>query len=496
MLYRRRRFELQRRINRERLKVKYDYDVIVIGGGAAGLVAATGGAALGAKVALIEKNRLGGDCTWYGCIPSKAILKSSQVFSLLRRLRDFGITISPDVQYDAGQVMAHVREIVHKISTHHPPEVFEKRGIKVVFGTPKFINNKTVNINGENLTSKRFIICTGSHPMVPPIEGLQDVDYLTNENIFDLETLPKSIAVLGGGPIGIELSQAFSLLGVEVSIIEMLDRLLFREDKEAAGALSNLLKEDGIKIYTGKKAIRVSKEDNSVAIVVEDKDGKQSVVKAERILVAIGRVANVKELDLEKAGVKYSNKGIEVDTALRTSAENIYACGDAVGPYQFSHMAEYQAIVAVGNAIFPFKRKVDYDTVPWCTFTNPELAHVGFTEEEARTRFKDIKVYRSKYSNNDRAVTDLEENGFAKVICDKRGRILGAHIVGASAGELIHEYVLAKSKRLKIGDISSAIHIYPTLAQVVKRTGDSYYSDILSLGWFKRISNFFVKMMK
>jgi len=392
--------------------------------------------------------------------------------------------------------MSHVRGVIKKISTHHPAEVFEKRGIKVLFGSPKFFDPHTLDLNETKIFAKRFIIASGSHPMVPPIDGLKDINYLTNENVFDLEVLPKSLAVLGGGPIGMELSLAFARLGVEVSIIEMFDRLMVREDKEIAQVLVDGFKAEGIKIYTGKKAVRFLKDGGSISITLEDKDKKQSLVKAEKVLVAVGRAANVEGLDLEKAGVKYSNKGVEVDAILRTSAKNIYACGDAAGPYQFSHMAEYQAVIAVGNALFPFKRKVDYSAVPWCTFTDPEVARVGLTEDEARATHKDIRVYRSLYSGNDRAVTDIEEKGLAKVIADKKGYILGAHIVGANAGEIIHEYVLAKSSKLKIGNLSSAIHIYPTLAQVVKRSADQYYMDMMNVVWLKGFFRLMLKFLR
>ncbi|HAH21721.1 MAG: dihydrolipoyl dehydrogenase [Omnitrophica WOR_2 bacterium GWF2_43_52] len=474
----------------------YDYDVVIIGGGAAGLVAATGAAALGAKTALIEKNKLGGDCTWYGCIPSKSLLKSAQIFSLVKRLKEFGISAGTQNTYDSSLVMSHVRDIIKKISTHHPPEVFEKRGIKVLFAGPKFIDQNTLECKGEKISAKRFIIATGSHPMIPPIAGLKDIGYLTNENIFDLEVLPKSLAVLGGGPIGMELSLAFARLGVEVSIIEMFDRLMAREDKEIAEVLVDEFKAEGIRIYTGKKAVRFLKDGGLVSLTLEDKDKKQSVVKAEQVLVAVGRAANVQGLDLEKSGVKYSTKGVEVDATLRTSAKNIYACGDVAGPYQFSHMAEYQAIIAIGNALFPFKRKVDYSVVPWCTFTDPEVARVGLTEDEAKAKHKNIRVYRSFYSGNDRAVTDREEKGLAKVITDKKGYILGAHIVGANAGEIIHEYVLVKSLKLKIKNLSSAIHIYPTLAQVVKRSADEYYIEMMNAGWLKGFFRLMLKFLR
>lgn len=487
--------------------MRYDYDVVVIGGGAAGLVAATGTAALGAKTALIEKKKLGGDCTWYGCVPSKALLKSSQAYSLAKRLNEFGILVLQEAKYDPSRVMSHVRDIITKISKHHPAEVFEQRGIKMLLGAPQFVDSHSIELSGALLSAKRFIICTGSHPFVPSIEGLsrnsgispeagKDVDYLTNENVFDLQILPKSLIVLGGGPIGIELSHAFSRLGVEVSVVEMVDRLLFREDKEAADILINVLIKGGIKTYTGKKAIRFSKESGLIAVTLEDKEKNQSVLKAEKVLVAVGRAPNVEGLNLEKAGIKYSTKGIEVNRTLKTSAKNIYACGDVVGPYQFSHMAEYQAVIAVGNALLPFKRAVNYDTVPWCTFTEPELAHVGLTEEEAAAKYKNIKVYRAQYSGNDRAVTDLEETGFVKVIADKKGYILGAHAVGANAGEIIHELVLAKSAHLKIDKLSSVIHIYPTLAQLVKRSCDQHYTDMLNAPWLKSVFKFMLKFLR
>ena len=476
--------------------MKYDYDLIVIGGGAAGLVAATGANLLGAKCALVERSRLGGDCTWYGCIPSKALLKSAHVFSLIKRLGEFGISASGDIKYDADNVMSHVRDIINKISSNHPPEVFKKRGIDIFFGGPRFINCNTIQLNKSLLSAKRFIICTGSHPLVPPIEGLKNIDYLTNANIFYLNTLPKSLAVLGGGPIGLELSQAFARLGVKVYVIEMLDRLLFREDEEIAKTLQNAIIKEGVEVHVGKKAVKFSKEEDLVVITLEDKNKNKSVIKAEKTLIAIGRAPNIEDLDLEKAGVKYSKKGIETNATLQTSTKNIYACGDVVGPYQFSHVAEYQAIVAIGNALFPFKQKVNYTAVPWCTFTEPEVAHLGLTEEEARAKYKDIKIYRANYAENDRAVTDLEEIGFSKVICNKKGRILGAHIVGTNAGEIIHEYVLAKSAGLNVGKLSSAIHIYPTLAQIVKKTGDKHYSSILESKWFKALAKFFIKILK
>lgn len=465
--------------------MKYDHDIVIIGGGAAGLVASTAAASLGAKTAMVEKNKLGGDCTWYGCVPSKALLKAAHSLHEAKAISKYGIKPARDMKYDLTDVMATVREVVEGVSSHHPASVFEERGIKVIFGDPKFVNENAINVDSNTITAKRFITCTGSSPMVPPVEGLRDVEYLTNENIFGLEKMPESLLVLGGGPIGMELTQAFSRLGVKVTVIEMFDRLLFREDEEISDILTGEFLNEGIEVKTGKKAVKVSEDSGRITVILEDKDGNSSAVSAEKLLVAVGRAANVRGLDLEKAGVEYSPKGIKTDNTLRTTTKNIYAAGDITGPYQFSHVAEYQAIIACGNALMPFKRKVDYTAVPWCTFTDPEVARVGLTEKEAEEKYGQVQVYRAEYKNNDRAVTDKETKGKAKVICDKKGRILGAHVVGVNAGEILHEYVLAKQQGLKISALSGTIHIYPTLAQIVKRTGDASFETLLSSKWFK-----------
>ncbi|MCG8431356.1 MAG: FAD-dependent oxidoreductase, partial [Candidatus Omnitrophica bacterium] len=308
--------------------MKYDYDLMVIGGGAAGLVAATGGAALGARTALVERSRLGGDCTWYGCIPSKALLKAAETFASIRRLDSFGIRAGSANTYDPAGVMDHVRSVVREVSGHHPASLFEERGIRVIFGEGKFLDGNTYEVDGRPLRARRFILTMGSHPVVPPVEGLAGLDYLTNETIFDLESLPKSLAVLGGGPIGAEMAQAFSRLGVGVSIVEMAQRLLFREDSEISGVFSSSLEAEGIGIYTGKKAVAFRQEADGAVVTLEDDEKKRLDIRAEKVLVAAGRGANVSGLDLEKAGIRYSAKGVEVDAALRTSNPAVYAAGD------------------------------------------------------------------------------------------------------------------------------------------------------------------------
>jgi pyruvate/2-oxoglutarate dehydrogenase complex dihydrolipoamide dehydrogenase (E3) component len=450
--------------------MKYDFDIAIIGGGAGGLFAASVANSLGAKTCIVEKKRLGGDCTWFGCMPSKALLKSAQIANLVRRTSQFGIQMQANL--DTTKVMTHVREVVEEIATHHPPEVLEKRGIKVIFGSPQFLDKNTLEVKEKKITAKRCIISTGSHPVVPPIEGLKNIDCLTNENIFDLDSLPDSLIVLGGGPIGVELSQALNRLGVRIYLVEMLERLLFREDREVAAVLEKKLLKEGVNIFTGKKAVKFEKKEGIVYATLEDKRGNREEISGENVLVAVGRAPNLEGLSLEKAGVEFSKTGIKVNSYLQTTNKDIFACGDIVGPYMFSHIAAYQAYVCVRNALL--KRiawqKVNYQNIAWATFTAPQLAHLGLTEEEAREKQKNVKIYKMPYTGSDRAITDLEKDGMVKVITDKKGHILGAHIVGAEAAELMQGLLIAKALRIPLSKIAQVLFIYPTLSELIKKT--------------------------
>ncbi len=448
------------------------FDIVVIGGGAGGLFAASVAKALGAKTCILEKKRLGGDCTWFGCMPSKALLKSAQTAHILSHYTQYGLKTQGTFGLDTDSVMAHVRDIVAEIATHHKEEDLRKRGIEVIIGTPRFIDVSTIETHDYRIKAKRFIICTGSHPVVFPIDGLKEVGYLTNETVFSLDKLPKSLIVLGGGPIGVELSQALGRLGVKINLVEMVDRILFREDPEVSVFVENQLKADGLNLFTGRKAVRFRKEGNQVMVTIEDKNGKKEDIAAENVLVAVGRAPNLKGLDLEKAGVDYTPKGLKVNEYLQTTNPNVFACGDVASPYQFSHVAALQASVAVRNAMF--KRlawaKINYNNMTWATFTDPELAHLGLTEEESRKQFGEIKVYKTPYTNVDRAVTDLEKQGLIKIITDKKGLILGAHVVGANAGEIIQGFLIAKSNRMPLSKLAQTLYIYPTLSELVKKT--------------------------
>ena len=459
---------------------RFDYDLIAIGGGAAGMVSSKLARGLGKKVALVEQGRLGGECTNCGCVPSKTLIKAANVYRQAKHAAgaDYGFSTSSEPEIDRSRVMEHVRDVVKKVYDGHSPEVFEKLGIDVIFGSPTFVDDHHIEIAGRTLSARSFIICTGSSASIPPIEGIDAIPYLTNQNIFDLKKLPRSMIVLGGGPIGTELAQALSRLGVKITIVEMGEQILIREDRELRDLLAERLAAEGIQILTRTKAVKLSRDKDSILLAVEYTNGETGIVEAESLLVAVGRKANVAGLDLDKAGVEYSAKGIKTDETLRTSARNIYACGDVVGPYQFSHMAEYQARIAVQNALLPVKTHANYEHYAWCTFTEPELAHAGLTEEEARERYgKKIKVYKWEYKDTDRGKTDVEKTGLSKIICDDRYRVVGAHILGSRAGELIHEIQIIKTLGIPFYKLDSVIHIYPAFSDVIKQPAKVCHID-------------------
>ena len=466
----------------------YDHDLVVIGGGAGGLVASKFAAGIGKKVALIEKGKLGGECTLNGCIPSKTLIKSAKMLHQIGRLHEAGLSLEGTCPISAAGVMAHVRSVIEQVARGHSPEKLEKLGVRVIFGEPRFIDNHTVQVNGKPVSARNFVVCTGSSPLVPPIEGIETVAYLTNQDLFSINDLPPSMIILGAGPIGVEMAQALAYLGVTVTVVEQAEQVLVREDRELADLLAGRLSGQGIDLRTKTKAIRLEVLEGSVAVTVEDHSGKHDVLVASAILVAVGRKANVDSLGLESAGVEYSAKGIKTDRRLRTTAKNIYACGDVTGPYQFSHMAEYQARIAARNALLPLKSYASYDHYAWCTFTDPEFAHAGFTESEAKQAFGEkIKVFRWRYCDTDRARTEGQPFGMAKFLCDSSYRLVGAHILGQGAGDLIHEAQIIKTLRLPFQKLDSIIHVYPTLSDVVRQPAKISHIDRLRGSLFVRL---------
>ncbi len=439
---------------------KHDFDLIAIGGGSAGITAVMLARGLGKKPALIDRKKFGGECTWSGCVPSKTLIHEA---GILRSAAMSGNTVP-----DASGVLRTVRETVEHVYENERPEEFEKTGITAIENASVvFRDRHTIEVNGTALRSKYFIITTGSSPLVPPIPGLDQVNYHTNETIFSLPSPPQSMAVLGGGPIGIELAQAFNRLGTHVTVIEIADTILPREDSEMAKLIAEKLAAEGITILTGATVTRAEPGDE--AIITCRISGIDHRVSAAAVLVAAGRRPNTDGLSLENAGVAFDRRSITVDRYMRTTAGNIYAAGDVAGPYQFSHVANYQAILAASNALLPFKRKSDYRHVPWCVFTDPELARSGMTEDEARDAFGGrIQVYRAEYGRIDRAKTDCTGAGFAKCICDRRGRILGIHILGERAGEVLHEAHAAKTLGIPLHRLNGVMHVYPTYSEIIK----------------------------
>jgi len=466
-------------------------DLIVIGGGAGGLVVASVASQLGLGVTLIEREtKLGGDCLHHGCVPSKTLIHAAKVAALMRRGADFGLpAVEPAV--DLGKVTDHVQAVIGHIQQHDDPERFRGYGCEVLLGEgAEFVSPHAVRVGERVIQGRRFVIATGSRPAVPPIPGLEAAGYLTNLDLFSLRQLPRSLMVLGGGPIGLEMGQAFARLGSRVTIVERLPHLLPQEDPELADALGSCLAAEGIDIRVATSAERVSRAGDRRMIEC----GGGLTLEAEAILVAAGRRPNTDGLGLEAAGVAFDAKGIHADRRLRTSQKHIYAAGDVCGPYPFTHMAEYQAGIVISNAVFRFPRKTDYRVVPWVTFTDPELARVGLTEPQARALGIEPTVLRFAFKDVDRALTEVESCGFIKLIAH-RGKILGASLLGPHAGELIPEIVLAMKTGASLGDISATIHAYPTLAQVHRRAVNTAFAPKLFSPGARRLVRWINRLM-
>jgi pyruvate/2-oxoglutarate dehydrogenase complex dihydrolipoamide dehydrogenase (E3) component/uncharacterized membrane protein YdjX (TVP38/TMEM64 family) len=452
------------------MKRPYDYDVVVIGAGSGGLVASKLIHGLRRKTALIEKRRIGGDCTWFGCVPSKTLIKSAHIAHDLTRLREFGLEPAHEIAVDASQVMAHVRQVVEADAAGHTGQDIEAEGIDMVFGPARFLDAHRIQVGDRIISAKRFIIATGSHPLVPDIEGLAEIPYLTNESVFSLKELPQSLIVIGGGPIGIELASALNRLQVDVTVLQRAAHILERDDRDLTDRLLKTLEDEGVKILLETMAMGFSQTDQGILVEVQGPEGPKQIA-AESVLVAAGREPNLDDLGLHAAGVSYNKQGIRVDTHLRSTAKNIYACGDVVAPLRFTHMAEYEAVIAGTNAALGLPlRKTNYTHVAWSTYTDPELAHAGLTEQEARAQYGDsIRIYRWEHQHVDRAKTDLNTNGLSKFIVDKRGKLLGIHILGHGATELMHEAQFAKSLGLRFSKIASVIHAYPSYSDAVRQ---------------------------
>jgi len=458
------------------------YNVVVIGAGTAGLVTAAGTAGLGGRVALIERNLMGGDCLNFGCVPSKALISSTRLIQQIRESEKWGLD-RQEPQFAFERVFERMRARRARIAPNDSQQRFESLGVDVFRGEARFISLQEVEVNGQRLRAKNFVIATGSRAAIPRIKGIDEVPYFTNETIFDqLKEKPESMIVLGGGPIGCELAQTFGRLSVQVTILQRGDQLLPREDRDVAEFLERRLINEGVRIIKNADVHSVATSDaGKVALELLDRQSgriAEEIFFADALLVAIGRTPNFQSLDLRSVGVDVNERNVRVNDYLQTSQRHIYAVGDVVGPFLFTHMADAQARVVVRNIVVPFqflRQKMDYSVVPWCTYTDPEVAHVGLGEEQARQKNVHYDLFVVPLEDVDRAVVESEDAGFAKVLTAKGfDKILGATIVGPHAGDLLHEFVLAMKAGIGLGAIASTIHAYPTFAELARKAGDKY----------------------
>lgn len=451
-----------------------DCDICVIGAGSAGLLVAAGASQLGAATVLLEHRKMGGDCLNFGCVPSKALLAAAKIAQTCREAGRFGITVD-EPEIDFAAVQRHVHDVIATIAPMDSVARYEGLGARVIHATGRFTGPGELRAGHATIRARRFVVATGSSPAVPPIAGLDAVPYLTNETIFELTRCPDHLIVIGGGPIGIEMAQAHARLGARVTVLEAA-RILAKDDPELADLLRHRLVGEGIDIREGVTIARIERAGNGVAAVLAEASGER-LVTGSHLLVAAGRKPNIAALDLDKAGIAYDRHGISVDARLRTTNRRVFAIGDVVaGGPQFTHVAGYHAGIVIRNALFRLPMKVDYRALPWVTYTDPELAQVGLTEAAARERHgDDIAILRSSFHENDRAQTERVTSGLIKVVTRKNGRILGASLLGANAGELIQPWILAISQKLKVGAFASMIAPYPTLAEIGKRAAGSYF---------------------
>lgn len=450
---------------------RFDYNMVVIGGGSAGLVSAYIAAAVKAKVALIEKHKMGGDCLNTGCVPSKALIRSAKIFNYFKRASEFGLE-SSNHQMIFKNVMDRIQRVIREVEPHDSIERYTRLGVECLTGEAKIISPYEIKINGKVITTKNIVVATGARPLVPKIPGLELVKPLTSDNIWEIREQPKHLVVLGGGPIGCEIAQSFARLGSQVTLIEMSDRIMAREDEDVSEIVTKSFQGEGLRIFTSHRAIRIEKNQNGNRLICET-SGNEIAVEFDQILLALGRKANVSGFGFEELGIEISNRGnVAADEYLRTTNyPNIFVCGDVTGPYQFTHTAAHQAWYVAVNALFsPFKSfKVDYRVIPWCTFSDPEVARVGLNEQEAKEKGIEVQVTKYGIDDLDRAIADSEAQGFVKVLTKPGSdKILGVTIVGNHAGDTIAEYVTAMKYGLGLNKILNTIHIYPTLSEANK----------------------------
>jgi pyruvate/2-oxoglutarate dehydrogenase complex dihydrolipoamide dehydrogenase (E3) component len=459
---------------------QYDYDIGIIGAGAGGLTVAAGAAQLGAKTLLIEKeNELGGDCLHFGCVPSKTLIKSAHVYHLMKNAERFGLPKIEVPPVEFKNVSERVRSVINDIQHHDSVERFCGLGAQVEFGHPKFSDEHAIRLNGKNHTARSWVIASGSSAIIPPINGLDRTPYITNREIFYLDHLPESLIILGAGPIGIEMAQAFNRLGTAVAVVDMAPQILPKDDSDLANEVMEILSVEGVKFYISHTIEAVNDLGNEREVIVKDKTGTEGntfSLKAEALLVALGRVANVEGLGLETIGIEHDRRGIKVDQRMRTNHKHIYAVGDVNGGFQFTHTAGYEGGIVVSNAIFRLPRKADYTYLPWCTFTDPPLGNIGMNEKMAKEADIDYTVWTEEFKDNDRSVAEGEKTGKIKMILNEKEKPIGVQILGPHAGDLLAEWVAVLNGKVKLATLAAAVHPYPTIGEINKRVAGKFFS--------------------
>jgi len=464
-------------------------DICVIGAGSGGLSVTAGAVQMGAEVVLIEKDKMGGDCLNTGCVPSKALLAAGKHAQAFRTSGPFGIKpATPNIDFAAA--MAHVREVIQGIEPHDSVERFESLGVNVIKGAARFTSRNEVAVGERRIRAKRFVIATGSRATVPPIPGIDDTDYLTNETLFENSACPDHLIIVGGGPIGIEMAQAHYRLGVKVTVLERM-RALPNDDPDLAAIVVKALLDEGVSIREEVNIASVSGKTGDVRVTLQD--GEE--IRGSHLLMATGRAPGVADLGLDEAGIQYSRSGVEVDSRLRTTNKRVFAIGDAKGGLMFTHLAGYDAGIVIRNILFKLPTKANYSAIPWVTYTDPELSQVGLTEAQAKGQYGDaIKVVQWEYAENDRARAERITSGLIKVVAGKRGKILGAGIAGTGAGEIIQPWQIAVAKGYKMADMAGIISPYPTLSEISKRAAGSYFTDRLFSPRTRKIVRLLLKL--
>jgi pyruvate/2-oxoglutarate dehydrogenase complex dihydrolipoamide dehydrogenase (E3) component len=470
---------------------QYDFDIGVLGGGAAGLTVTAGAAQAGAKTLLVEKeHRLGGDCLHYGCVPSKTLIRTAHVYHLMKTAKKYGLPDIDLLPVDFRNITERIRSVINVIQRHDSEERFCKLGAKVEFGQGTFIDEHSIYINGKRFSAKVWVIATGSSPAIPPIEGLDKTTYITNKEIYFLEKLPQSMIILGGGPIGVEFAHAFCRLGTKISLVERMGQILINDDKDMTDTVMDILKSEGVDFYLDSTVIHTRDLGNEREVLFS-KDGEIRKLRAEVLLVATGRKANTEGLGLEDIGVALDKRGLILDNKLRTSHKHIYGAGDVTGTYQFTHAAGYEGGIVISNAVFHFPKKIDYTFIPWITYTDPELACIGMNEKAAQASGIQYSVWTEEFKDNDRSIADGEMAGKIKMLLNAKEKPIGIQILGQQAGNVLNEWVAVMNGKVSLATLASSMHPYPTLGEINKRVAGRFLSTRIFSEKIKKGLKFF-----